>query len=190
MKSFKDIRFSLSLRLIAGVVFTAGIIYLLTIRYINYDFENVAVESAKKQTNKQAEQVASRIENIFDADYNIFRTYAQVFEEFEQYDSSSYRNFFNRTLEKALMQSERYYSTWDNWELRFVHPGWDKPYGRVSYAYYREGGFIMETIDTLDIHADDTASLYYKYKVNPSEGIAEPYKYSFSGSTEGEILMT
>lgn len=185
----KNIRFSLSIRLIVGVVLIAAVIYFLTIRYINYDYENVAVEAAKEQTNIQAEQIANELKNMFDADFDLFRTYAQVFEEFNQFDSSSHRKFFNKALEKALLETPRYYSVWDSWELKFVKSGWYKTHGRVSYAYYRNGSFVSETVDTLDVWSDDTASMYYGLKTRPREAVVEPYNYKFSNSNE-TVLMT
>ncbi len=190
MNLIKKIRISLSLRLLLGVVLTAGFIYLLTIQYINYDYEEVAIRMAKKTASQQAENVATQVENIFENDFEFFRTYAHTFEKYYKLDSATHRDFFNRALEKALTGNPRYLSVWDNWELNQINPDWNKPHGRISYIYYREGDFITETLDSLDLAADDTTSLYYDYKINPREGITEPYTDTYSGSEDKEILMT
>ncbi len=190
MNLIKKIRISLSLRLLFGVVLTAGIIYLLTIRYINYDYEEVAIKMAKKTASQQAENVATQVENIFENDFEFFRTYAHTFEKFNKLDSATYRDFFNTALERALTENPRYLSVWDNWELNHIDPDWNKPHGRISYIYYREGGFVTETLDSLDLESDDTTSLYYDYKINPREGVTEPYTDTYSGNEDKEILMT
>ncbi|ALO15888.1 Chemotaxis regulator BdlA [Salinivirga cyanobacteriivorans] len=190
MNQLKNIRFSLSIRLLIGVVLVAGIIYLITIRYINYDYKEVAIELAKKTAGQQAENVTARVKNLFEADFEIFRTYANTFEKFDELDPESYRTFFNSALERLLKQNPRYISVWDNWERQYIEPDWNLPYGRLSYIYFREGGFISTTIDTLDTYGDDTASLYYDYKANPREGITEPYTDVYSGGSGEEILMT
>ncbi len=190
MNRLKNIRFSLSIRLLIGVVLVAGIIYLVTIRYINYDYKEVAIEMAKKTATQQAENVTARVKNLFEADFELLRTYANTFEKFNELDPETYRSFFNSALERLLQQNPRYISVWDNWERQYIESDWNLPYGRVSYIYFREGGFISHSIDTLDTYEDDTASLYYDYKSNPREGVTEPYTDVYSGGSGEEILMT
>lgn len=190
MRLLKNIRFSLSIRLLLGVVLAAGAIYLITIRYINYDYKEVAIDMAKKTATQQAQNVATTVKNLFESDIELFRTYAYTFEKYNELDPDTYRDFYNSALKKLLEQSPRYISTWDNWEMQYVIPEWDLPYGRISYIYFHEGNTINSTIDTLNRAGDDTASLYYDYKSNPREGVTEPYYDVYSGGSGEEILMT
>eukprot|EP01156_Anaeramoeba_ignava_P001415 Anaeramoba_ignava/a1402_11.p1 GENE.a1402_11~~a1402_11.p1 ORF type:complete len:928 (-),score=94.81 a1402_11:635-3418(-) len=189
MKNLKNIRLSLIIKLLVAVLVAAGVIYLLTIRYINYDFKEVAIQDAKTIAHTKAQSIGNEVVNSFNEDFDYFRTYATIFEQFDKIDSASFRNFFNKALEKALLDNPKYVSAWDNWELRFVVDGYTLPYGRVSNIYYREGDYVLETVDSLDLYGDDTTSLYYRYKSSKKEGITEPYYDSFSGS-DTQILMT
>jgi methyl-accepting chemotaxis protein len=190
MGILSKIRISLSIRLLFGVLIVAGFIYFLTIRYINYDYEESAITLAEEKALQQAENLALNIQNIFNGDFEQFRVFAAAYEELYQKNGPTQRPYLDETLKRMVMDNPRYYSAWDSWELRFIDENWTEPYGRISIAYFKENGFIEKNLDTLDYYGDDTARIYYDYKTNPREGFTEPYLYNFSNSESDAILMS
>jgi PAS domain-containing protein len=184
------IRISLSIRLLIGVLIAASFIYFLTIRYINFDYEESAISMAEEKALLQAENLALNIQNMFNGDFEQFRVLALGFEKLYQKNGYTQREYFDKTLERVVKDNPRYYSAWDSWERRFIEPDWTEPYGRVSIAFYRETGYIGINIDTLDTYGDDTSKIYYDYKSNPREGFSEPYWDNFSGIKGDDVLMS
>jgi methyl-accepting chemotaxis protein len=190
MGILNKIRISLSIRLLLGVLIAASVIYLLTIRYINFDYEESAIELAEEKALQQAENLALNIQNLFNGDFEQFRVFAAAYEELYKKNGYSQREYFDAALKRMVVDNPRFYSAWDSWELQFIDENWDEPYGRVSIAYFREGDFIEQNIDTLDFYGDDTTRIYYDYKSNPREGFTEPYLYNFKNSSSDAILMS
>ncbi|PLX25007.1 MAG: hypothetical protein C0599_01405 [Salinivirgaceae bacterium] len=190
MGILSKIRISLSIRLLFGVLIVAGAIYFLTIRYINYDYEESAITLAEEKAIQQAENLAYNIQNIFNGDFEQFRVFATAYEEIYKKNGYTQRDYLNETLKRMVKENPRYYSAWDSWELRFINDNWNEPYGRVSIAYFKEGGYIEKNQDTLDYYGDDTTRIYYDYKTNQREGFTEPYLYNFTNSESNAILMS
>ena len=190
MGILNKIRISLSIRLLLGVLIVASFIYFFIIRYINYDYEESAIELAEQKALQQAENLALNIQNLFNSDFEQFRVYAAAFEDLYKKNGFTQRDYFDATLKRMVMDNHRFYSAWDSWELRFIDKNWNEPYGRVSIAYFREGSSVEKNIDTLDFYGDDTAAIYYDYKTNPREGFTEPYLYNFKNSSSDAILMS
>lgn len=190
MGIISKIRISLSIRLLLGVLIVASIIYFFIIRYINYDYEESAIELAEKKALQQAENLALNMQNLFNSDFEQFRVYASAFEELYKKNGFTQRDYLDATLKKMVMDNSRFYSAWDSWELQFIDKQWNEPYGRVSIAYFREGNFVEKNVDTLDLYGDDTTRIYYDFKTKPREGFTEPYLYNFNNSSGDAILMS
>lgn len=66
---------------------------------------------------------------------------------------------------------------WDSWELSYLDPTWDKPYGRWLHIYYREQGKLLSKYEKRSLEGDPP--VYTILKAAGKEAIVEPYLSTF-----------
>ena len=183
----KTFKISLIFKLVLGISMSAALVYFLVFRYINYDFEGIAVteskEFAKTIANNSGNQVQVELNNILVE----MRTLSQSFSTYAQLPKNVARPFFDATLQKVAFDNNRYASVWDTWEYRFINADYTKNYGRISTSFYRNGNYILNTQDSLNFNGDDSLSMYFAVKTNKNDFITEPYFYKLG---DKEVLMS
>jgi PAS domain S-box-containing protein len=184
---FRTFRISLVLKLALGISASTALVYFLVFRYINYDFENVAIKESKQLAKTIAYNHGCQIQTELNGILVEMRVLGNAFSTYNAIPKSEARIFFDAALQKITFDNPKYTSVWDSWEYRFINPRYTNNFGRIKTAFYRKGNYILNVTDSVNFGGDDINSMYYAIKRVKKEFITEPYFYKLGDS---EVLMS
>ncbi|MDY0280066.1 MAG: PAS domain S-box protein [Salinivirgaceae bacterium] len=184
LKSFK---ISLVIKLVLGISISTALVYFLVFRYINFDFEQIAVAESRAYAKTVAYNSGSQVQAELNHIVIEMRSLSHAFTSYLKIPDGKARPFFNAILNRIVVENSRYASVWDTWENRFIDSTYTKDHGRISTSYYRDGNFIRKTQDSLNFEGDDPASMYYGVKIRKNDFITEPYFYMLGNK---QVLMS
>ncbi|HON18079.1 MAG TPA: PAS domain-containing protein [Salinivirgaceae bacterium] len=181
-----SVRISLLFKFILGVSLATGIIYYLVVRYINFDYENVAISQSKETARKIAQTYGLKIQTELNGMFHDIRTLKNIYSIFGKVPQKQSRTIFDAAMQKMAYDNPTYLSVWDSWEYGVLNQNYTRGYGRIKTTFFRKGNYIFNVIDSVNFDGDDPASIYYRLKTNPSEFVTEPYFYRLA---DNQILM-
>ncbi|MGI6478551.1 MAG: GAF domain-containing protein [Salinivirgaceae bacterium] len=174
---FRKFRFGLVLKLTLGVSASTALVYFVVFRYINHDFEKVAIKESKDLAKTVAYDYGCEVQTEINSVFFEMRVLSHVFSTYPNIPKSEAKAFFKSSLKKSASENPKYASVWDSWEYRFLNKNYTKKFGRIITSFFREGDQIQYAGDSINFEGDDTASMYYNIKITNKEFITEPYFY-------------
>jgi len=183
---FRKFRFGLVLKLTLGISASTALVYFFVFRYINHDFEKVAIKESKDLAKTVAYDYGCEVQTEINSILFELRVLSHAFSTYPNIPKSEAKVFFKSSLQKSASENPRYSSVWDSWEYRFLDKNYTKKFGRVINSFFREGGQILYARDSINFEGDDTASMYYSVKTTNKEFITEPYFYKLGNNV---VLM-
>ncbi len=184
------IRIGLTVKIFFFILISSILLYFGVVKFVGYNFKKMAIEDARQLTDSYAKKYARLISSKLDVDFEVARTSAQIMENYDKTSPAEQRLIYNDLLKSLLLDNPLFTSVWDSWELSVIDSTWDKPYGRISTAYYRHNDQIDFVVDSLNLYGDDPTSLYYQIKTHQLETLTKPYFYSYTKLKSDEILET
>ncbi len=175
------------MKLALGISASTALVYFLVFRYINYDFESVAVKESKQLAKTMAYNHGCQIQAELNGIMVEMRMLGNTYATYNTIPKAQARRFFDAALQKIAYDNPRYASVWDSWEFRFINPLYTNNFGRIKTTFYRRGNYILNVVDSVNFGGDDVNSMYYAIKMGKKEFITEPYFYKLG---DREVLMT
>lgn len=170
-----------------------GIVIIMLI--INYKTTALQEKSANENIHSQAYFYAETIRGKFESAFATARSLAESFKEADNIKPQQRREFLSKICRRLTDENSQYGSVWTQWETNALD-GLDKSCiktiygtdttGRFSTGWYRNDGLQMSIVSESDFRSE----YYTGPKKTLNDYIAEPYRYTYSGKKEDEILMT
>jgi len=183
------IRMKLRLKMLLSVLLVAIIIFLASIGYLTKSLEKITLKNAYKFVDATAREYANSIQSNFNNEMGMARAMAQGFQFYSENTPIEIKENSKRVLKGIATNNPNFLSVWVSWELPVLDKGWDKPYGRERYTYYRENDQLNFVVDRKNETGDDINSLYYSLKTSKKEAVVDPYWFTYTGSNK-RVLET
>ncbi len=174
------------------VLSTSLLIFSASIGYVSLNYRNMAIKDAKKIAESYALQSSYLAKSILSIDLSVSRTVQEALMGFERIPKRQRSYIYDDIMRNVLIENPDYISVWVSWERAAIDSSWDKPYGRIRTAWYRNLQGIGVRRDTIDMEGQDFGSMYYKIKtLKEDESITEPYPFAYTiGDTILEATVT
>jgi len=176
----------LSAKMIILVLTTSALIYITAISFIAYSLRQNALNDSKKLADEYAKDNASKVESYLNAEMAVSRTLAQALKNYKTLPLEERTKIYGDFYASIIEDYPQFYAVWDSWEYSAINPDWDKPYGRVSNVYWRQGDQIKLSVIEKSLNGDPP--IYARIKKNARESIEDPYLDSSTSVIP--ILMT
>ncbi len=164
-------------KLLIALLAVSVVIYVMTIGYFSYSLRKHSIQEAKSLADTYAEQKANEVKSRLNEDMGIARSMAQSLKNIQKIPYEIRGRVESEVLGEVLKGNPQYDGTWLSWELSTVDSLWTLPYGRKRITYFKEGGNLVQDIDTLDTAGDNINGIYYRIKISKKEELTEPYPY-------------
>jgi len=181
-------RIRLSTKMIILVLTTSAIIYITALSFVAISLKNKALNDAKKLANEYAQKNALKVESTLNAEIAIARTLSESLKGYKKIPLEERTKIYGDMYRNIIQDYSQFYAVWDSWEYSAIKPGWDKPFGRVSNIYWRQGNEIKVSIDERSLTGDPEH--YAIIKKNAKESIENPYLDNNTGIPGDSVLMT
>lgn len=172
-------------KIIIFVLGTIMVVFTTIFVFISQSSREIIYSDALEYSNALAKQSASQIESWLNSDLVIVRTLSNALLEYKSLPLEKWQELYKGMYSKVYAANPHLDAIWDSWELSNLDPKWDKPYGRYSYAIYRENNVIKTQFAIKSLTGDPVA--YALMKNAGSESIAEPYEDVIQ---KGKIMTT
>ena len=171
-------------------IITASIIvYILAVGYISINARKMAYNDAIKVTNNQVQEASKDIKAKLDAELAAVVALTDAFKVYKDFSKEEWQTLVHKIYYNVFKENKNVYALWSSWELSMIDPEWDKPYGRVSHAFWRDNnGLIKEQIELRSLDGDSEIFAITKNTLTPS--INEPYLDVVSDGSREALLMT
>ena len=170
------------------IIGTSLIIYIIAIGIISVNTKKRVIEDSQSIVDLYAREVAQKIQANLNENLTILKTLSDAFYLFDDFEKDSWQNTVNKMYNKIFINNPQVYSLWDSWELKYIDPTWDKDYGRISNAYWRENGVVKNVSVTRSLDGDHGE--YVKTKSLRKPSISEPYIDVADGEREANLMMS
>ncbi len=177
-------------KLLFSILITTSLIYFATFAYLF----TVMIKDTKRYSvdiiKQAAEKYSLVVKNKLELNYLVANAFANSLLKYPEIDPKLRDDIYMPMLKEAVLNNSEYMALWYSWELNAVQKGYQKKYGRVRYAFYRQKDISSFAVDTLNIDGDNTTSIYYQIKINPHPITINPYYDSYTGRPDDSIRMT
>ncbi|MDX9846774.1 MAG: methyl-accepting chemotaxis protein [Tenuifilaceae bacterium] len=182
-----SIRLGIRTKMLAGIISTVGLIYIVSISIIWINIKNNAFEDATNYLDAYISEKANIATGEFNNDMMVIRTLAQAFSNYTVFPSEKREEIVRALYKGVFDKNPHFYALWDSWELSEIDPTWTKTHGRFVENYWRSNGKVYNENEFKNLDGDNGD--YERIKRDAIETAEEPYLYSYSAG-EPEVLMT
>lgn len=182
------LKLKLRSKLLISVLGTVIIIYLISFAFISVKVKRIAYNDATNYIDAYISENANITMGELNADMITVRTMAQSFVNYQIFPAEKRAEIVKALYKGVFEKNPQFYALWDSWELKYIDPKWDLPYGRYVENLWRDGNEIKNESELRNLDGD--SGDYERIKKEAKECVEEPYFYSFTGSKDDEILMT
>jgi hypothetical protein len=112
--------------------------FLASIGYLTKSLEKITLKNAYKFVDATAREYANSIQSNFNNEMGMARAMAQGFQFYSENTPIEIKENSKRVLKGIATNNPNFLSVWVSWELPVLDKGWDKPYGRERYTYYKK----------------------------------------------------
>lgn len=159
------------------VLSVALILFIVTIGYFSTTSQRAARKNLTDLTISYTDHYAMMIENWLNSDIAVARTISSTFLENRQLPFEQWRELILGMYRHVMIANPQFDAIWDSWELSYLDPTWDKPYGRWLHIYVRENGRLNSRFEQRSMEGDPEA--YGALKASGKESVIEPYVSDF-----------
>lgn len=181
-------RTSIRSKLLAYILSTTIIIFVVTLGYIIINTNQNAIEDGDKFVTTTAMEYANLVKSELGNDAATCRTLAQSFGSFDELSTTERDKVSVQLLREILRNNKHFISIWVSWELNAIDPSFNEKNGRIRHNYYRQNGEEHHIREVMDIGEENIEGIYYTLKSNPREVLTDPYFYSYTNEVHNQIL--
>lgn len=189
MKMFSIRNLRLKGKLVTYVLVSFTLIYGLTLGYTSYHLRSNAFSDAREIIINSTRSYKNVIQNDLGKVLESEKTLRDVFAHYDRFEAKSRDAMYDDILYNWLDQNKDFLSVWLIWELKALHPDYNKKNGRIRNVFYRLNNKITVLKETVDTNNLDLTSLYYQTRKLNHEDIWNPY-YDIVTKELAGILMT
>ncbi|MDY0253389.1 MAG: cache domain-containing protein [Tenuifilaceae bacterium] len=159
------------------VLGVALILFAVTIGYFSTTSQRAARKNLTSLTISYTDHYAMVIESWLNSDIAVARTMSSTFLEHKQLPFEQWRELIMGMYRQVMITNPHFDAIWDSWELTYLDPNWDKPYGRWLHIITRQNGRLVSRYEQRSIEGDPAA--YGALKASAKESVIEPYVSDF-----------
>ncbi len=181
----------LRLKVLLYIVFTTAIVFVASVGFINYRYWNYSKEMALQIADLYTQQSAFTAQNILSGEAKMVQTLEQIYKNYKIISPTERKNIFDNVLKNVLIDNKEYLAVWVNFELSYIDPQWQLPYGRQRIVAFWNLGNIQIRVDSANLDGDVPGSPYFLMKAGLERTlISDPYFYSYTQDTGSSFLET
>lgn len=177
-------KIKLNYRLLISILSVTVIVFMITFFYIGYKIKPILRNDVERIADAYAGQYANLVRSFLTEEMHISKTMAYQFETMGDLSGEQKIASSLKLQEKIFSEHLDYRSVWMSWELQFLDPNWQKPFGRIRINLHGKGGKNTVQFDTLNANGDDLGSLYLETKTKLLDVLTDPYVDNYDGVEE------
>lgn len=170
------------------IISASIIIYIAAVGFISFNARKMAYKDATEVTQRYVHESAKDVKADLDAKLAAVKALSDAFLIYDEFDKDEWQDIVHKIYTKVFQKNPTIYALWDSWELNMIDSTWDKPYGRVSHSFWREGGIVKQNTELRSLDGD--SQLYAETKANLNPNINEPYFDVLTAGKTESLLMT
>jgi PAS domain-containing protein/HAMP domain-containing protein len=178
-------------KMLVYILTTSMLIFIASVGYLTIKSRQLVLEEAREVANKNAHEYANLIKSELTSDYNITKTLAQTGQAFQSLPWKDWNKIFMEQQLHVITENPHYLAVATSWELNYIDPEWDKPFGRYLNGWVRDpNGSITQVELRLNLDGDDITGNYYAMKSSGGSMIVDPKLWSPTGREEDQYINT
>jgi len=186
-------KLGLTLKVYFSIVTVVVAILLIFTLFVSFETQNIVKQATENEAKNivvnYAAQVKLKLEKAKQTATNI----AHIFDNSSYFPKNLRRNILNNILIHTLKDNAEYFSIWTVWEKdaldsldkKFANTNGHDATGRFIPVWTKMNGLKLDSC--LDY---ETSDYYVLPKKTKKPVLLNPYKYSYSGKKENELLIT
>ena len=167
------IKLNLRQKITVFVLSVSIVLFATIIAYYSISSQRVARKNLTELTVTYTDQYAMQIENWLNSDLAVVRTLSHCFLENRQLPFDKWRELLMGMYKQVMVVNPHFDAIWDSWELSYLDPSWDKPYGRWLHIFYHDKGRLLSKYEQRSMDGDPV--VYASLKAAGREALIEPY---------------
>jgi len=176
-------------KLLLYILSTSILIFIAVIGYITIKSQKLALTETQNVAQTTAKEYANIIKSELSADFKAVKTLAQAGQAYHTLPWDKWNNVFLEQQRNVILENPHFLAVATSWELQYINPEWDKPYGRYLNGWVREeDGSIQQLEAELNTDGDVFTSNYYKMKSSGKAKIIDPEIYNYSDNEADQYL--
>lgn len=156
------------------VLGAALILFAITVGYFSTTSQRAARQNLTNLTVSSTDRYAMTIESWLNSDIAVARTLSSSFLENRQLPFNQWRELILGMYGQVMRTNPHFDAIWDSWELTYLDPTWEKPYGRWLHICLREDQKLISKTEQRSMDGDP--QIYGGLKATGKESIVEPYR--------------
>ncbi|HAN19814.1 MAG: hypothetical protein A2X13_12595 [Bacteroidetes bacterium GWC2_33_15] len=184
-----NIKMNLKSKMLMYILTATTIIYALALGYVSLKLNSIAFENAKELTSTYTREYANYTKADLNVDIDMVRAMAHIALGYKNVGYKNHAETYTLMIKNMLEQNPNLLSTWFNWQLKAIKPGYKKEDGRLRLTYYRMGGQLLSKVEIIDTIPGFTKGEYYNQIANKVEDVMNPYYFRYEEDEE-EVLET
>ena len=178
-------------KMLVYILTTSMLIFIASVGYLTIKSRQLILAEAREVANKNAHEYANLIKSELTSDYNITKTLAQAGQAFQSLPWEDWNKIFLEEQLHVITENPHYLAVATSWELNYIDPKWDKPFGRYLNGWVRDpDGSINQVELRLNTDGDDITGNYYAMKISGGSMIVDPKLWSPTGKEEDQYINT
>ncbi|RPH30524.1 MAG: HAMP domain-containing protein [Bacteroidales bacterium] len=183
------IKLKIRQKILIYILTISAFLYIVAIGYIVVSSRKIISRDAILKIQYITRISADKVENIFDKELSLVRTFSQAFTMYRSLPQDQWKKIFLDMYLPVLHENPQIFSLWDSWEYKEFLPGYTKDYGRFVINTWQENGQVKWKYEERSMTGDP--ALYGGFKKNGIEAIWEPYLDQFAaGKSEVKLMVT
>lgn len=176
-------------KLLLYILSTSILIFIAVIGYITIKSQKLALTETQNVAQTTAKEYANIIKSELSSDFKTVKTLAQAGQAYHTLPWDEWNNVFLEQQRNVILENPHFLAVATSWELQYINPDWDKPYGRYLNGWVREqDGSIQQLEAELNTDGDVFTSNYYKMKSTGKAKIIDPEIYNYSDNEADKYL--
>lgn len=181
------------------VITTTAIIFIAAIGYLGLNSKNKIFNTTKDLTQSYSQSYANLTKDRLNHYMDATRYLVGVFEDYDRFPEEHRRQILRNILKGVLAKNEKFLSVWsilkpgsiDQLDSLYMNQVGSTVLGNFRYVYYKEDEKIkLSQYIEQDPGAVLSGKVYSLVRERMRETIVDPYKYSYTGKEDDEILET
>lgn len=181
----------INVKMLVYILSTSMFIFITSVGYITLKSRDLSLNEAQNITNITAHEYANVIKSELASDFNIVKTIAQAGQSYLSIPWDQWNKVFLEQQQNVINENPHFLAVATAWELKFIDPEWNKPFGRYTNGWVRNANGTINHYETKsNLDGDDLKGNYYTMKTTGISMIVDPTLWSPTGKIEDQYLNT
>jgi len=192
-------KLSINTKLLFYILSSSAIVFLAVLIFVSFNSRKISYNIATSIADSYAKQYADLSKGDLDFFMNSTRNLGKIFENYEAIPDTLRREVLSKMMRKVLAENDQFLSVWsilepatiDHLDFKYKNKPGSTILGNFRYIYYKDNSEILLS-QYVEQNPDEVLSgtVYNLLKSYKKEAIIDPYKYSYTGNLQDEILET